>query len=276
MAMAADIDLPAYFERIGYAGPCEPTLVVLTDLHGKHPSRIAFEGLDPFLGRAVPIDYQSVQSKLIRDGRGGYCQEQNALLFGALEAIGFRATPLAARVIWMSPGRSAPLTHRLTLVHLPEGDYLADVGFGGQSYTAPLRLDPGAVQTTPHGVYRVIEDIGTLEVQMRLADRWEGMYRFDPVPAPQADFEVGHWFTATHPKSWFVRNLVAARVVGTTRANLLNASLTIRGPDRTEQRQLASPEELRDVLENLMEIRLPVGIEEIWRKLPAEPVPQWP
>jgi N-hydroxyarylamine O-acetyltransferase len=274
--MEAYIDLAAYFERIGYQGPSEPTLAVLTDLHGKHPSKIPFEGLDPFLGRPASIDYQSIQSKLIRDRRGGYCQEQNALFFGVLEAIGFRVTPLAARVVWMSPGRSAPLTHRLTLVHLPEGDYLADVGFGGQTYTLPLRLDLSAVQTTPHGVYRVVEDNGSFEIQMHVSDRWEGMYRFEMAPAAQGDFEVGHWFTATHPKSVFVRNLIAARVIGASRANLLNASLSIRGPDGTEQRQLTSPGELRDVLETVIGIQLPAGIDEIWQKLPAEPVPNWP
>jgi N-hydroxyarylamine O-acetyltransferase len=274
--MGANIDLPAYFERIGYEGPREPTLAVLSDLHGRHPCRIPFEGLDPFLGRPVPIDYQSVQSKLIGDRRGGYCQEQNALFFGVLEALGFRVTPLAARVIWMSPGRPAPLTHRLTLVHLPDGDYLADVGFGGQTYTTPLRLDPGAVQTTPHGVYRVVEDRGVLEIQMHLPGAWAGMYRFNPTPAARGDFEVGNWFTATHPRSWFVGNLVAARVVGLSRLNLLNASLTIRGPDSVEHRVLASPEDVGDALENLMGISLPVAVEEIWRRLPAETVPQWP
>nr|WP_294563498.1 arylamine N-acetyltransferase [uncultured Rhodopila sp.] len=249
---------------------------MLTDLHAKHPAKIPFEGLDPFLGRPVPIGYQSIQSKLVHQRRGGYCFEQNALFFGVLETIGFCTVPLAARVIWMSPGRSAPPAHRLTLVHLPEGDYLADVGFGGQTYTAPLKLHTNAPQTTPHGVYRVVEDNGTLEIQMRLADRWEGMYRATPTPAPQGDFEMANWFTATHPKTRFVRNLVAARVAGASRLNLLNATLSIHAPDGTRQQVLTSPEDLRNVLEQQMEIELPVSAEEIWSKLPAAEAPLWP
>jgi N-hydroxyarylamine O-acetyltransferase len=274
--MPTEINLPAYFDRIGYAGPCEPTLAVLTDLHAKHPAQIPFEGLDPFLGRPVSIDNRSIQSKLVQQRRGGYCHEQNALFLGVLETIGFRAEPLAARVVWMSPGRSAPSTHRLTLVHLPEGDYLADVGFGGQTYTAPLRLELNAPQATPHGVYRIVEDNGTLETRMRVADRWEGMYRFTLTPAAQGDFEMANWFTATHPKTRFVRNLVAARVIGESRYNLLNATLSIHGPGGVQQRVLASPEGLRDVLENRMGLQLPVDIEEIWNRLPAEAVPMWP
>jgi N-hydroxyarylamine O-acetyltransferase len=212
----------------------------------------------------------------VQQRRGGYCHEQNALFLGVLETIGFRAEPLAARVVWMSPGRSAPSTHRLTLVHLPEGDYLADVGFGGQTYTAPLRLELNAPQATPHGVYRIVEDNGTLETRMRVADRWEGMYRFTLTPAAQGDFEMANWFTATHPKTRFVRNLVAARVIGESRYNLLNATLSIHGPGGVQQRVLASPEGLRDVLENRMGLQLPVDIEEIWNRLPAEAVPMWP
>ena len=274
--MQNDINLAAYFDRIGYAGPCEPTLPVLTDLHARHPAQIPFEGLDPFLGRPVPIDTQSIQSKLVQQRRGGYCFEQNGLFFGVLETIGFRAIPLAARVIWMSPGRSAPPTHRLTLVHLPEGDYLADVGFGGQTYTAPLKLHTDDPQTTPHGVYRVVEANGTLEIQMRVADRWEGMYRFTLTPAAQGDFEMANWFTATHPKTRFVRNLVAARVAGESRFNLLNAMLSIHGSGGVQHRLLASPEELHDVLTNRIGLELPASAEDIWNRLPAEPVPMWP
>jgi N-hydroxyarylamine O-acetyltransferase len=274
--MGTGIDLAAYFGRIGYAGPCEPTLAVLTELHASHPQQIPFEGLDPFLGRPVPIDNESIQLKLVQQRRGGYCFEQNGLFFGVLETIGFRAIPLSARVIWMSPGRSAPPTHRLTLIRLSEGDYLADVGFGGQTYTAPLRMELNAPQTTPHGVYRVTGDNGSLEIQMRVADRWEGMYRFTLTPAPQGDFEMANWFTATHPKTRFVRNLVAARIIGASRVNLLNATLSIHGSGGVQQRVLVSPEELHDVLKDRMGLELPASAEEIWNRLPAGPVPIWP
>jgi N-hydroxyarylamine O-acetyltransferase len=103
--MGASIDLAAYFERVGHAGPWEPTLAVLVDLHRKHPSSIPFEGLDMFLGRPVAIDYQRVQSKLVRCRRGGYGHEQNALCFGVLEAIGFRELPGGCHRTRGVPGR---------------------------------------------------------------------------------------------------------------------------------------------------------------------------
>ena len=117
------------------------------------------------------------------------------------------------------------------------------------------------------------------ETQMRLgADRWEPMYRFTLTPQSRADFEMSNWFTSTHPRGRFTRNLVAARVVGDTRVNLLNASLSVRGPDGAvvEQRALADAQALRGVLEGVMGRDLHVPAEAIWARLPSEPVPSWP
>jgi N-hydroxyarylamine O-acetyltransferase len=271
--MTNTVDLAAYFARVGHAGPAEPTLAVLRDLHARHPAAIAFEGLDPFLGRPVPIDPGAVQARLVRGRRGGYCHEQNALFHDVLAAIGFRVTALGGRVVWMTPGRDAPLTHRLTLVDLPEGRFVADVGFGGQTPTAPLRLDPGLEQPTPHGAYRVAQDGDVFEMQMRVGERWEPMYRFTLAPQSPVDFEMSNWFTSTHPRGRFVRNLVAARVVGEARVNLLNASLSVRHPgEGVEHRTLADARDLGEVLTEVMGLDLPVPVETIWGKLPTEPV----
>jgi N-hydroxyarylamine O-acetyltransferase len=270
------IDIAAYFARIDYAGPREPTLAVLRELHARHPARIAFEALDPFLGRPVELDPEAVQRKLVHGRRGGYCHEHNALFHEVLAVLGFSVTALGGRVVWMTPGRSAPLTHRLTLIDLADGPFIADVGFGGQSPTAPLRLEPGLEQVTPHGRYRIARDGQRHETQMWVGDRWEPMYHFTLVPQSRIDFEVANWFTSTHPRGRFTNNLVAARVVGENRVNLLNASVNVRGPDGVqEQRVLGGADELREVLEDVMELELPVAAETIWAKLPSQPVAPW-
>lgn len=277
--MATAIDLAAYFARIGYAGPGGATLSVLHELHARHPARIAFEGLDPFLGRPVAIDAAAIQAKLVLGRRGGYCHEHNALFHDVLAALGFPVTALGGRVVWMTPGRQAPMTHRLTLVDLAgEGRFVADVGFGGQSPTAPLRLEPGLKQDTPHGTYRMVRDGEDYETQMRIGEgRWEPMYRFTLARQAPADFEVANWFTSTHPRGRFTRNLVAALVVGESRVTLFNASFAIRRPDgAVEQRTLADARDLGEVLEGVMGLALPVPVEAIWVKLPSEPVPSWP
>ena len=186
-----------------------------------------------------------------RGGRGGYCFEQNGVFLRVLEALGFQVTPLSARVRWMLPEDAppGPLSHMLLRVHTPDGPFLADVGFGGQSPTGPLRFVSGLEQATPHGIYRLMEASGVWELQMQLADRWAAMYRFNLEPRLPADYEVSNWFTSTHPDSRFTTGLMASRVLPQGRLNLLGVDLTIHSPDGPPQaRRIGSAAELHQLL----------------------------
>jgi N-hydroxyarylamine O-acetyltransferase len=221
----------------------------------------------------VLLDPESLQAKLIAARRGGYCFEQNGLFLLVLRELGFAVTPLAARVIWMAPADAprSPLSHMLLKVDLPEGPFLADVGFGGQSPTAPLRLEAGPEQATPHGVYRIVEGPeGGYEVQMRLPDRWQGMYRFRDEVQSERDYEVFNHYTATHPTSRFNQNLIAARVDGERRLNLSNDQLTTWRPDgRSEAVRLAGPGEAQSALARDFGIEVSLSeLERVWERLP--------
>ena len=98
--MSHTVNLDNYFARIGYEGPRAATLEVLQTIHGLHPIAIPFENLNPLSRRAVLLDLESVERKLVTDRRGGYCFEQNALLANVLMQLGFTVTPLLARVVW--------------------------------------------------------------------------------------------------------------------------------------------------------------------------------
>src|SRR6516164_7620350 len=93
-----NLDLPAYLDRVEYTGPCAPTTAVLQALHLAHVTHIPFENLDIQLGRPIRLDLESLQAKLVRARRGGYCFEHNTLFAAVLERLGFGVTRLAARV----------------------------------------------------------------------------------------------------------------------------------------------------------------------------------
>src|SRR5215471_15232590 len=153
----AKLDLDAYLARIGYVGPREPSLAVLRSIHALHPSAIPFENLDVIRGVGIRLDLPSIEQKLVRDRRGGYCFEQNGLFAAVLEELGFEVTPLAARVRWqVPPDVRTSLTHMVLRVDVERVPYLADVGFGGQTPTAPLRLDVPDAQRTPRETFRVV------------------------------------------------------------------------------------------------------------------------
>src|SRR5437667_9400152 len=141
--MITEPNFSAYFNRIGYAGPREPSLAVLRELCACHPRHIPFECLDPFLGIGVDLDFSAIQTKLIHSRRGGYCYELNGLFHDVLAALGFSVTGDAARVVSGFKVQPRPPTHRLTPVRLAEGSFISDVGFGAPPRTTSLPFEPG-------------------------------------------------------------------------------------------------------------------------------------
>jgi N-hydroxyarylamine O-acetyltransferase len=255
--------LDAYFARIGYDGERAPTMATLSAIVSAHTTYIPFENLDPLFARDVRLDLPSLEAKLVAGGRGGYCFEHNHLLRAALEALGFRTTGLAARVVWnAAPGSPVPpRTHMLVRVEVDGEPYLGDVGFGGNTPTAPLRLAVGDPQTTPHGRYRLVhlaDHDGDLVEQVELDGEWRSLYRFDLVAQHPADYEVMNHYTATHPASRFRTSLVGARATADGRWALFNRQLTFYGLDGTVKRRvLHDASELRDVLEHDLLVSVP-------------------
>ncbi|WP_455428025.1 arylamine N-acetyltransferase [Dryocola sp. LX212] len=200
-------NLKAYLARIRFSGGCAPDLATLQQIHLRHTCTIPFENLDVLLGRQILLDDNSVYAKLVAAGRGGYCYEQNALLRRALVEIGFQVADLAARVVIMRPQEMPPRTHRLQLVTLGEERWLADVGFGGKTLTAPIKLELNSEQVTPHGVYRLTPADDDYLLSVKEESDWLPLYRFDLQPQYFADYEMANHYVATWPASHFRHNL---------------------------------------------------------------------
>lgn len=253
--------LDAYLGRIGFTGPAPATLDTLETIAQRHPAAIPFENLDPYLRRPVMLDAASLQRKLVDGGRGGWCFEHNLLLGTALTAIGFRPIGLSARVLWNAPpGFTGPRSHMVLLVEIAGHRYIADAGFGGLTLTAPLRLEPGLEQPTPHERVRLQPLEHDLVVEAEVQGAWRALYRFDLQAQRQADYEVSNWYLCNHPQSLFLRDVMAARAVRGRRYALRGGELTTHhtgGP--SEQRLLTSVRELRATLEELFGIDVPRG-----------------
>lgn len=266
------VDLDAYLARIGYDGPREPTLQVMSAIHALHPAAIPFENLDPLLGRPVSLDLDALQSKLLGQRRGGYCFEQNALFRSSLEALGFAVTPLIARVVWMSPPGQplGPRNHMLLKVDLPEGPYIADVGFGGQLSSAPLKLEAGIEQPTAEAVLRLTAAGDSLIAETLLPAGWAPMYRFTLEPAESSDYVLSNWYTSTHPRFLLTTNLLAERLTPEVRTSLFNTRLTRRYPDgRADVVELSNPEALVRALDVEFGLTSPADPASLFAKLPA-------
>ncbi len=253
------LDLAAYFERIGFGGRASPRLETLAALHACHAEAIPFENLAPFLGEPVRLDRASLQEKLVLRRRGGWCFEHNLLFAQVLEAIGFPVRRLAARVRWNVPaGVVTSRSHMLMQVTVEGEPWIADVGFGGQTLTAPLRLVAGIEQPTPHESCRLRPEGSGFVLEAHMPEGWQALYFFELHEQQLADYEVSNWYLAHHPQSQFVNGIVAARAGPDRRHTLRNTRYAIhhRG-GATERREIASVAEFRDVLAGDLRIALP-------------------
>ncbi|MCH8544228.1 MAG: arylamine N-acetyltransferase [Alcanivorax sp.] len=257
------VDLSAYLARIGYDGALDASLETLAALHWHHVNRIPFEALNPFLGRPVSLSTGDLETKLVRQQRGGYCHEHAQLFGQVLRQLGFAVRPLLARVLWGRPDEAPTpaATHQLLLVTLGDEPYVVDIGFGALTGVAPLRLHERGLQLTRHETFR-IRAHQDLHQDMYVVEAleggiWRALYRFSMATVGQADYEMANWFTACHPSSPFVGQLIASRVDGGVRHILHNDRYTRRHADgRIERHLRGGTTAILALLSDVMGIRL--------------------
>lgn len=109
MPSASKIDVAAYFGRIGLSGPATPTLATLHAIAAAHVVAIPFNNLDILLGAPVSLEPVSLERKLVLEGRGGYCFEQNGhrLPLARRALVGNQANFFSASSAFCTAGRAS-------------------------------------------------------------------------------------------------------------------------------------------------------------------------
>jgi N-hydroxyarylamine O-acetyltransferase len=227
----ASLDLDAYFRRIGYDGESTPTVAVFDSLHRAHATCFTFENLDILLDRPIRIDLPSIQRKMIRDRRGGYCFEQNRLFAAALVRLGFRVEYLAGRVRFQAQ-RVLPRTHVLLLVEIDSAYWIADVGFGTVGLLQPLPLVANSIVRQGAWSYRLVNESSLWQLQSMRSEAWQTLYEFSLERQFLPDLEVSNYYVSTHPNSRFTQALIVQRSTPDARWLLRDFELTVdRGGD---------------------------------------------
>ncbi len=252
------LDLDAYFARIGYTGETRTTVETLRAIHLAHGTHIPFENLDIHLGRSIRIDLESVQAKLVRDQRGGYCFEQNTLLAAALERLGFPVTRLAARVR-LGSDRVLPRTHKLLMVEAEGISWIADVGFGASGLLEPIPLEAGVEHRQGDWTFQLAREETAWVLQCPGRPLGADQYAFTLEPQLPIDFVLANHYTSTHPDSRFTQTLTAQRQGLHERLILRNRDFTrlLDGVETAEK--IADDAELLRVLAQDFGLRFPAG-----------------
>lgn len=147
--MLNDDQTHRYLARLGLDNPkntLAPTEENLNKLIYAHQTCIPFETVGVHRGEGVPdVQIDAIYEKIIENGNGGYCFELNKLFEELLSSLGYDVRPVLSRVVRGRDGRM-PINHRGIIVSLPEGQFLADVGFGGPMPAGALMLNDGVEQ----------------------------------------------------------------------------------------------------------------------------------
>lgn len=203
------MQLRAYLDRIGLAEPPAPTLAGLTAVHRAHLRAIPYEALDVQLGRSIPLDVAASFEKIVRRGRGGWCYEMNGLLGWALTELGFDVTRVTGAVIRAVFGNVVEGNHLVLRVALPEGVYIADVGFGDGP------IDPFKLQAGPFEAGGFRFELAPLDKDWwRLTNHPQGTvpsFDFNLIPVDEARLASMSHLQQTWDQSPFVQNAVVQR-----------------------------------------------------------------
>ncbi len=198
--------LEKYLQRIHYTGPHTVTEETLRQLHRAHLLAIPYENLDIHLGRRLTLDTEHIYTKIVEQGRGGWCYEMNGLFAWALRELGFDVTLLGSSVGEPAHGAEGDHEHLILQVQLAQ-PWLVDVGFGN-AFWEPLPLQSGSYQQS------------FLDFRLEEAgDKWffhnhqhggKG-YGFTLLPRQLPEFATRCHELQTSPDSGFVKSTVCYR-----------------------------------------------------------------
>ena len=248
------MNIPAYLERISYSGSIVPSAETLCELHRAHMLAVPFENLDIGLGRKIICDEESILRKIVEQRRGGFCYELNGAFAALLRELGFKVTLLSARVS-RQDGSSGPEFDHLTLRVDLEEPWLADVGFG-DSFLEPLRLKADLEQRQDRRKFRLVEEGGSLRMEMADPEEWKWQYSFTLVARRLGDFADMCHYHQTSPKSSFTQKQICSRATADGRITVVDKKLIITRNGAKEESALDSDQEWREALKKCFGIVL--------------------
>jgi len=251
------VDVDRYLERIGFRATPTVDLDTLEALMRAHLSTVPFENLDVFNRTGVRTDLDWSSSKVLDQGRGGWCFELNGLFGTLLQALGFNVARIGAAVLLGGP---ATLVDHLTLEVTLEEPYLVDVGFG-DGFCRPLALNRRGPQDGGTGDFEFMQSPQGTTLTRLVDDVPAALYRFKRVSLALADFDRASHRLQTDPEEPFHTRAFATRHLdgGPDRVTLIGNQLKLQRSGEVTETDVAD-EDWVDTLEQWFGFRIePAG-----------------
>lgn len=143
-----------YLKRIGYSGPLNPNIEVLSQLQELHVHTVPYENLDILGGVPISLDIPHLFHKIVTKQRGGFCFELNALFGWLLQELGFDVTHYFGRFWRGETNTPSKRRHHILHIEIDNRRFIADVG-AGASPRQPFELIENIEQLQGDEIYLV-------------------------------------------------------------------------------------------------------------------------
>ncbi len=219
----------------------------LSDLVARHVATFPFSSVGCRLGEDLPLDFESLFQRIVIKRRGGYCFEQNGLLFGVLEELGFSPQLYLARVM-LNQDTDPGLTHRITMIEYEGLRHVLDVGFGYHGPRIPVLMSE-IESNDGKKIFRIAERRpGEYHMQVFKDGDFFSLYRFELARYGQADCEVGHFYSHRHPDASFVNHLVVSLIQEKETRSLRDFEYVVIATSGTTNTEIGNSEQLKRIL----------------------------
>lgn len=242
-----------FFQRIGMdpQTKIENTVDFLGRVQNNCVLYIAYENLDILEGKPLVLTPDALYEKIVIRGRGGYCFELNGLLTHMFREMGFSVSERFAR--FLRGEQDIPMRrHRVTVVHMADGDYLCDIGVGQIAPRLPLKIEENTIQEQNGETYRFTRDARHGWI---LWDLYHGAWReyicFADEAVYDVDFLQPTFFCEKHPDSPFNKKYILAIKTETGRRSIDGRAYKIfEGEELVHIEENLSDERLHSLFEN--------------------------
>jgi N-hydroxyarylamine O-acetyltransferase len=199
------------------------------------------------LHRPLVLEPDALYDKIVMRRRGGLCYELNGSFAHLLRSMGFRVDLLSAAVFRPNGAWGTPFDHLTLRVALDE-PWLADVGFGRDSFREPLRLESPEPQERYGKTYRIVQSNTLRVLQLAETDAWTDLYRFDLQSRTMHEYEATCIKHQTLPDAPFSTVPVVGLATLDGRITLVNRRLKIVAGANVDERDLPDDAARRDAL----------------------------
>ncbi|GAB2821993.1 arylamine N-acetyltransferase family protein [Ferruginibacter profundus] len=249
------MNIKQYLERIGYDGPIDSTLQVLSQLQYMHLMHVPFENLD--IHTNTKIDLSNLYDKIVTRKRGGFCYELNGLFYELLKEIGYAVKMVSARVYDGKKEYSPEFDHLALIVKINKDNYLVDVGFGEFSLQ-PILIVLNKETNDPRGIFKIEANYKNyiLVTKKNPEGNFIPEYLFSEKERQLNEFREMCNYHQTNPTSHFMQKRICSLPTKNGRITLTGDILKITENKEVKEWQLNDEHEILQELWNYFGIKL--------------------